>query len=129
MTENNARFAPIEGRAELEVIAYETILHFDPVSDTGSVVSNAARYLKVDGEYHPEMPPAPCGSVIDHTPDIIDEIVGEPGMVDPVTGADLSGVSVAGMMDLHKLWFNRRWNQEATSKPAQEPEGGGEDDA
>lgn len=117
MTEQNARYQPIEGVVDLEVCAYETIMHFDPVTDTGSIVSNAARYLRVDEDYHPEMPPAPCGSIVDHTSDIISQVVGEPGMTDPVTGVDLSGVSVAGMMVLHKNWFDRRWNMQANAPP------------
>ncbi|HEY4530140.1 MAG TPA: hypothetical protein VIG97_07410 [Luteimonas sp.] len=117
---DNARFEPIPGAAQFEVIGIETIAHYDPITDSGTVVTNAAKYLVVDGQYRGDVPPARCGSVVTDVATHAQDIVGLPGMVDPVTGADLSGVSVLGMMALHKVWFDRRWNTPPDVAP--EPE-------
>ena len=117
MTENNARFEKITGEAEFEVIGIEIHGNFDPVTDTGVVTTNAAKFLKVDGEYRTDIPPTRCGSVQDDLAVEFATILGEPGMVDPVTGADLSNISWLGVLDLMKARFNFKWNQ-----PPQEPE-------
>jgi len=125
MTENT-RFEPILGDAQFEVIGIETIAHYDPVTDSGTVVTNAAKFLVVDGQYRGDVPPARCGAVVTDVAAHAQDIVGLPGMTDPVTGADLSGVSVAGMMALHKVWFDRRWNTPPDAPPELPPELGDE---
>lgn len=122
MTENNARFEKINGEAEFEVIGIEVNASFDPVTDSGVVTTNAAKFLKVDGEYRTDIPPARCGSVEDDLAYERATVLGEPGLTDPVTGADLSDVSYAGLLLLVKTRFNRRWNEQAAVPEPEAPE-------
>lgn len=115
MTEpkENARFELITGAAELEVIGIEIHGSFDPVTDSGIVTTNAAKYLKVDGEYRTDIPPSRCGGVMDDLSQEFATILGHESLVDPVTGADLSNVSWAGVLALMKARFDFKWNEPA----------------
>ena len=124
MTEQNARFEKITGEAEFEVIGIEVNASFDPITDSGVITTNAAKFLKVDGEYRTDIPPTRCGSVEDDLANEITTVLGVPGLVDPVTGADLSQVSYAGLMLLVKTRFDTKWN--APPADPQEPEEPGE---
>lgn len=123
MNENNARFEKITGDAEFEVIGIEIQGSFDPVTDSGVVTTNAAKFLKVNGEFRTDIPPARCGSVEDDLAVEAAAILGHPDLVDPVTGADLSNVSWAGVLALMKSRFDFKWNLAAeSSKPEVEPD-------
>ncbi len=122
MTEHNARFEKITGEAEFEVIGIEVNANFDPVYDTGVVTTNAAKFLKVDGEYRTDIPPARCGSVEDDLAKEFTTILGHEGLVDPVTGADLSQVSWGGMLALMKARFNTKWNTPPEVPEPEQPE-------
>lgn len=124
MPTTNARFEKITGEAEFEVIGIEIQGNFDPVTDTGTVTTNAAKFFKVDGEYRTDIPPARCGSVEDDLAVEFATILGTPGMTDPVTGADLSQVSWSGVLALMKARFDTKWN--APPEDPQEPEEPGE---
>ena len=115
MTEpkENARFESITGAAELEVIGIEIHGSFDPITDSGIVTTNAAKYLKVDGEYRTDIPPSRCGSVMDDLSQEFATILGHEGLVDPVSGADLSNVTWAGVLALMKARFDIKWNEQA----------------
>lgn len=126
MTADNARFEKITGDAEFEVIGIEIHGNFDPVTDTGVVTTNAAKFLKVDGEYRTDIPPTRCGSVQDDLSVEYATILGKPDMVDPVTGADLSNISWLGVLDLMKARFDTKWNAEPAPPTDTEPmENGG----
>jgi hypothetical protein len=132
----NARFEPITGETKFEVLAPETLAHYDPTNETGTVVFNAAKYLTVDGEYRTDIAPARCGSVHRTFDQIIPRLFAEgTELVDPVSGADLSKVSGAGIILYLKAAFDVLWNEEQRlaeppaedeSSPEDEPQGEGD---
>ena len=124
MTEDNARFEPIEGEAEFETMAPETVLYWDPVTGHSSAYFRTQKYLKVDGVIRGDVPGIPTGGISLDITNNLHQLYGE-GLLDPITGVPVDNVSVGGLMVLIKRAFDRRANEyfaEAADPNETEPE-------
>lgn len=108
---DNARIKPIADGVTSEVIAEQTHLFYDVSSGTAYVSFQARKYLFVN-----DVPQAPMGDyevLQAQLADIGPRCFVAEGSTDPVTGADLSKVSSAGMMTIIKAAYDVLYNERA----------------
>lgn len=106
----NARIRTIAENITAEMIAEQTHLFYDPATGGGYVSFQAREHL-----FAPDQPPVPMGDY-----DILQAQVADiaplcfgAGLVDPVTGADLSQVSAGGVMAIIKAAYDQLYNARA----------------
>lgn len=106
----NARFIDIGGGVTAEYMAHTSQFTFNPNTDGVRVIFNSHPYIVAGAQYHR------VGDVNDilHV-DLKNMMTMRPaeGVRDPVTGMDLSGVSVAGVLLIVKGAFNFFFNKRA----------------
>ncbi|HEV2681720.1 MAG TPA: hypothetical protein VGV14_14540 [Rhodanobacter sp.] len=114
---DNARIRTLAPGITGEMIAEQVHLFYDPATGSGYVSFQARECLYVNGHHQ-----APMGDF-----DILQAQIGDiaalrfgAGLVDPVTGTDLSNVSVAGVMMLHKAGYDALYNARAVARAAAE---------
>lgn len=111
----NARIRTIADGITAEMIAEQTHMFYDPATGAGSVSFQARESLYVNGVQQ-----APMGDYnilqVDASA-IIAEKFGA-GLVDPVTGADLSNISTGGLMALIKAAYDQLYNAKAAADAA-----------
>jgi hypothetical protein len=111
----NARFTLLGNGQYSEMISDQVQLFWDPVTGDGRCIFNALPYLNIGGTY------TQLGGVMNNLMvDFIDKIgtcYGE-GLTDPVTGADLGGISVAGISLIVKAAFDKEYNAAAAAQAA-----------
>lgn len=117
---DNARIQQIANGVNSEVIAEQTHLFYDVNTGRANVSFQARKYLFVNG-----VPQSPMGD-FDVLPVQISNIASRcltpEGSVDPVTGADLSKISAAGMMVVLKAAYDVLYNERAiAADPATVP--------
>lgn len=117
----NARFEELPTGTKFETLAPEIYIAYDPINETGTASFNAAKYLQVDGVYRTDIPGARVGSVTVNFADILARQFAPEGLFDPVTGADLSEISGAGLVGIIKAAFNALWNEKIAAESAAEP--------
>lgn len=107
----NARIREIATGITGEMIAEQTHLFYDPATGTGSVSFQARESLFVNGAYQP----LAGGYDILQTnlSDIQTRAFVAAGTLDPVTGADLSRISAAGVMVIIKAAYDVLYNERA----------------
>lgn len=115
----NARFELLDEGTYSERIAPMVTLYYDPTTQASRASFNSMPYLKIGSKYHS------LGGSFDTLEvsfaDRMTECFGEG--TDPVTGADLSQISTAGVMTLLKCAFDRFIAERAASQaPAPPPE-------
>ncbi|HEV2678911.1 MAG TPA: hypothetical protein VGV14_00270 [Rhodanobacter sp.] len=111
----NARIRTLATGITAEMIAEQTHMFYDPATGGGYVTFQAREVLYVNGVLQ-----APMGDfdiLRVEVPDIAAHAFGA-GKVDPVTGADLSGVSVAGVMTIIKAAYDALYNARAVAAAA-----------
>lgn len=114
-----SRVETIEGQAGFEVIASSTNIQYNPATGSGTLTFNMSKYLTVDGELRSDIMPSHAGMLTKGLNEImlrrfldeVPEINGVNIAIDPVTGADLSNVSVAGVMRIIKAAFDILYNE------------------
>lgn len=111
MTESNARFEDLPDGSRFETLSPSIFINYDPITETGGVMFQASRYLMVDGAYRTDVPGIPAGSVATSFADILSRCFIPEGVTDPITGADLSGISGAGTVLIIKAAFDALWNE------------------
>lgn len=89
----------------LEALSPDTRIQWDPVNDTGNLSFAIQKYLMVNGEYKQQLAPLALGYVSFPLNDILMRRFAPEDTSDPVTGADLSAISGAGMALLIKAAF------------------------
>lgn len=115
-TPQNARLRNIAPNVLAEMIAEQTHLFYDPVTGGGYVSFQAREHLVVDNEVQ-----APMGDyniLQAQIPALLPLRFGA-GLVDPVTGADLSQVSAGGLMLVIKAAYDQLYNARADAQAEQ----------
>jgi hypothetical protein len=116
-----SRFKPISGAVEFEALAPRIETIWDPVTEDGYVNFTVVNYMKVDGAYDLSVPPYGEQAIRANFADLMPRQFAPAGLVDPVTGADLSMISGAGMVLLFKAAFDVLYNEAHTPAPEPEP--------
>lgn len=112
---SNARINPMGDGIQTELLSPETTMQWDPLTGQGLIGFHARRFLRNQGDLVGAMTDQEYFEVsLSH---LIPRTFGD-GAVDPVTGADLSQVSGAGIMLLFKIAFDVLYNE------ANQPEDG-----
>lgn len=111
MSTTNSRFKTLANGLQSEILAEHTQLIWNPTTQAMAAVFNCRPYLIVGTEY------MPYGDMFQHLRVELNEhfprCLAPVGTVDPVTGADLSNISVAGIATLIKIAFDRFHNEDA----------------
>lgn len=115
----NARFIDAGGGTIAEMMSNQVQFFYDPTTGQANAIFNGKPYLSLGDKY----------VALDQNPDIlqvdfstkITHCYGQhvAPLVDPVTGADLTKVSVAGVMMLMKAAYDEEFNQRAAYIAAQ----------
>lgn len=114
----NTRFEPIAtGEAQFETAAPEIIIDWKPQEQDGTITFNLAKYLMINGVIHYEVPAIRSGSIVAGISQNFPRRFAPTGMQDPVTGADLSQVSLAGLMLIAKAMVDVLHNEEHAPVP------------
>lgn len=110
----NARIRTLATGVTGEMIAEQTHLFYNPETDGGSVSFQGRESLFVNGAYQP----------LTGDYDILQANLADiatrkfaAGAVDPVTGADLSQISAAGMVLIIKAAYDTLFNERAAAQP------------
>lgn len=110
----NARIRTIAPNVRAEMIAEQTHLFYDPTTGGGYVSFQAREHLIVGDDVQ-----APMGDydiLQAQVPDILPLQFAPAGTLDPVTGADLSQVSAAGMMVVIKAAYDALYAARAAAQ-------------
>lgn len=102
---NNSRFVDMGGGHIAEMIATQVQVFYNPTNQACRVVFNGAPYILMGTTYQRigEAPPEPLHQELTN---IMPLRVVPAGVRDPVTGADLSQVSLAGAVIIHKFAYD-----------------------
>jgi hypothetical protein len=115
----NTRFEPIAtGEAQFEIAAPEVFIAWNPEVQDGTITFNHAKYLMINGEIRYDIPCIRNGSITAPIAANFGRCFVPAGILDPVTGADLSQVSMAGIMVYAKAMFDSLHNEEHAPEPA-----------
>lgn len=117
---NNARIRAIAEGITAEMVAEQTHLFYNPQTGGGRISFQARESLFVNGSYQPL---AGDYNILQVTVEEIADRCFGTGL-DPVTGADLSKVSAAGMALIIKSAYDRLYNERA-ALPSAVPVGDG----
>lgn len=113
----NSRFKDLGNGLQSELISHQTQLFYNPTTQEARAIFNASPYLYLNNEY------VALGTEVDllrvDLAPMMTRCVGRPGDLDPVTGVDLSVVSVAGQMLLMKRAYDLFHNERAAEIAAQ----------
>lgn len=104
MSNPNSRFKDMGGGNIAELISHQVQLFWDPSKQEARVLFNGAYYMKMGDKF----------LQIGVNQDILEQSLANllhlrlvtAGQLDPVTGADLSQISLAGMVIVHKYAYD-----------------------
>lgn len=114
MTEQvNSRFRDIGNGVVVEMISNQTQIFYDPTTQAARAIFNGQSYMLVNGKY------IQVGTENDilHV-DFGDKLAdrpSKPGDIDPITGADLSQISILGVMIIVKRAYDNYHNARAVA--------------
>lgn len=109
----NARIEQLPADTSAVVLAPLTTINWDPETDTGSITFDTRRYLSdAAGIVVPGRSFEGAGSFSTAFEQILTRQFAPVGALDPVTGADLSAVSSAGVMLILKSAFDTLYNEQ-----------------
>lgn len=111
---DNARIQPIADGVNAEIIAEQTHLFYDVASGTARVAFQARKYLFVNGAA--QSPMGDYDVLQAQLADIGSRCFVADGSSDPITGADLSKISSAGMMIVIKAAYDVLFNERAAAQ-------------
>lgn len=114
MTTTNARITTLATGVTSEMIAEQTHLFYDPATGTASISFQARASLYINGAYQP-LASSDWSVLQTNLATIQTQTFAAAGTVDPVTGADLSKISAAGVMLIMKAAYDVLYNQQATA--------------
>ena len=107
----NSRFKDLGNGSVVETIATQTQLFYDPTTQQARAIFNGATFLDVNGQY------VSVGQDIDilrvDFADKMTDRIAVDGDVDPITGADLTQITIAGAMLLIKRAYDHFHNARA----------------
>ncbi|QVD49369.1 hypothetical protein LUCX_299 [Xanthomonas phage vB_XciM_LucasX] len=108
---NNARFVDMGGGNIAEMISHQVQVFWNPTLQSARVVFNGAPYMLMGTKY------IKIGESTDMLEQDLTGILHlkliPPGTIDPVTGADLSNISLAGVVLIHKGAYDFFYNVKA----------------
>lgn len=109
----NVRIEVLPTGVSAVVLAPLTSIRWDPETDTGSITFDTRRYLSdVNGNVLPGRSFEGAGSFSVAFDQMLTRMFAPSGALDPVTGADLSAVSSAGVMVILKSAFDILYNEQ-----------------
>lgn len=102
-----ARFTDLGGGTLAELMASQVQFFYDPTTQAARALFNGMPYLSIDGKYRGLVATGDIMEV-DFTTQMARQYANEIpiAILDPVTGADLADVSVAGVMTLIKVAYD-----------------------
>lgn len=114
----NSRLQELPNGITTEIIATVVHIDYDPTTQAASVIFSGRQYMQPsEGQY------MRVGDALDNLgvnlSERMTEIVGKAGDVDPVTQADLSAITLAGVMTLVKRFYDTAHNERANAVPEQ----------
>lgn len=109
----NARIRTLATGVTGEMIAEQTHLFYNPETDGGSVSFQGRESLFVSGSYQPLT--GDYDILQADVADIATRKFAPAGTVDPVSGADLSQISAAGMVLILKAAYDVLYNERAAA--------------
>ncbi len=113
----NSRFQDMGNGMVSEMISQQTQLFYNPNTQEVRVIFNGSPYLYINNQY--VMLAQENDILRVELTDRMTLCVGRPGDIDPVTGADLSQISVAGQLMLMKRAYDLFHNERAAAIAAQ----------
>lgn len=117
MSNTNSRFKLLGQGIMTEMIAHQTQLIYEPSTQKIEALFVGSPYLKIDDKY------VPVGNEVDTLKvDLTSRMIEVPGKIgdrDPVTGVDLSNVSVAGIAVLLKRSYDNYHNERDAMREAE----------
>lgn len=114
----SARFNDMGNGIISEMIADQVQFFYDPTTGSARATYNGLPYILINGVYHSLNVTFDCLQV-----DLDSEMTRCYGLeqggavVDPVTGVDLTKISVAGIMTLIKIAYDSEYNTRAAAMP------------
>jgi hypothetical protein len=109
----NARIETLPAGVTAVVLAPLTSIRWDPETDTGSIMFDTRRFLSdAQGIVIPGRSFESSGSFSIALDQILARRFAPAGVLDPVTGADLSSISSAGVMSILKAAFDAIYNEQ-----------------
>ena len=111
----NARIRTLAAGVTGEMIAEQTHLFYDPGTGGGSVSFQGRESLFVNGAFQPLT--GDYDILQANVADIATRQFAAPGSVDPVTNADLSQISAAGIVLIIKAAYDVLFNERAAAQP------------
>lgn len=118
----NARIKDLAPTVVSEQIADSILFTYNPLTQQGAFAFTSREYVYINGEPQEFAGTAPNMLQMEVAGDVMAQFPGV-GLADPVTGADLSSVSVAGIMVIVKnafdIFYNQQAQQQGTSDPNQ----------
>lgn len=117
MSNTNSRFKLLGQGIMTEMIAHQTQLIYEPSTQKIEALFAGSPYLKIEDKY------VPVGNEVDllkvDLTSRMMEVPGRTGDRDPVTGVDLSNVSVAGIAVLLKRAYDNFHNERDAMREAE----------
>ena len=118
MSEYRTRVIDPESGLTEEIFGTTVMINFDPINNTGIIRHNTQKLVLLNGQQIGNNGSSfPIQNKIE---DHLQEAVGNPGEVDPVFGTDLSQISGAGLVMLHRAFFGNRYDEKAAALQPQE---------
>ena len=108
----NSRFSTLENGIVLETIATVVHIDYDPATQAANVIFSGKQYMQPAAGVYVQVGTEQDNLGLDLSSRIT-EIVGKAGDTDPVTQADLSSVTIAGLMTLIKRYYDTAHNARA----------------
>lgn len=101
----NSRFIDMGGGNIAEMISTQVQLFYNPTTQACRAIFNGSPYMLMGDTYQRigETPPEP---LLQDVTNIMPLCLVPAGIKDPVTGADLSQISLAGVMYIHKFAYD-----------------------
>lgn len=111
----NSRFVDLGGGMSAELISDQIQIFYDPTTQACRAIFNGHQYIKPAAVY---LKVGDKNDMLHVQLDnrMLDRVVPAGlGILDPVTGIDLSQVSIAGMVILHKFAYDKFHNERAAA--------------
>lgn len=124
--EANSRIRNLAPGIDVERIAVESHFFYDPLTGNANVIFQGMEFLILEGDVNKMLEGREALST---TSDAIALRAFAPGLLDPVTGQDLSNVSAAGVVVYLKAVYDTLHNERAAAEAAAQgapPVAGGE---
>lgn len=110
MADTNPRITVLAEGVIVEALSPLTNIEWNPETNQGAVSFSMRNYLQVNGKYQASLGLEAMGPLTVPL-DVAFPKTYAKGMVDPITGADLSGVSGAGAALLLKAMFHTEFSE------------------